>query len=275
MLRINHNAGFFSCCSVKLCKIIQYFTNNKILPKTIDSSSQFMMYKTANNMDITYDFFINDNSINDNSINDNSINDNSINNEIIYEKYIYIDDCNFQFENYKTVDYKSIIPFVKKYFTPSTRITNIYDKLLIQYNINTDNCIGLYYRGTDKHIETLIDNFDSYYNKLNEIINKENNIQILIQTDSAQFLDYLKQKCTNNKNIIIIKENSTSYTNTGIHHEKSRHENYMDIQKLFATFLIISKCKYVICSSGNCSIWMMYYRGNADNVHQNLNKVWL
>jgi hypothetical protein len=260
MLRINHNAGFFSCCSVKLCKIIQYFTDNKFLPKTIDSSSQFMMYKTANNMDITYDFFINDNSIN---------------NEIIYEKYIYIDDCNFQFENYKTVDYKSIIPFVKKYFTPSIQITNIYDKLLLKYNINTDNCIGLYYRGTDKHIETLIDTFDSYYNKLNEIINKENNIQILIQTDSAQFLDYLKQKCINNKNVIIIKENSTSYTNTGIHHEKSRHENYIDIQNLFATFLIISKCKYVLCSSGNCSIWMMYYRGNADNVHQNLNKVWL
>jgi len=76
-------------------------------------------------------------------------------------------------------------------------------------------------------------------------------------------------------NVIVIIENSTSYTNRGIHKEKTPSDNYNDVQTLFATFLIISKCKYIICSSGNCSIWMMYYRENANNVFQNLNKVWL
>jgi hypothetical protein len=80
----------------------------------------------------------------------------------------------------------------------------------------------------------------------------------------------------NNKNkIIIILENSTSSTSTGIHFEKNNNENYNDIQYLLSTFLIISKCKYIICSSGNGSIWIMFYRGNAINVYQNLNKVWL
>ena len=36
-----------------------------------------------------------------------------------------------------------------------------------------------------------------------------------------------------------------------------------------AITMIMSECKYVVCgSSGNCSIWIMFYRGNADNVYQ-------
>ena len=83
----------------------------------------------------------------------------------------------------------------------------------------------------------------------------------------------IKSRCINN--LIIIKENSVSYTDIGIHYEKTYNENYTDIQYLFGTFLIIAKCKYIICSSSNCSVWIMYYRENAENIYQNLNKIWL
>lgn len=267
MLKIIHNAGFFSCCSVKICIIIQYFTTNKKLPNEIDSSGLFDMYKVDIKKDITYDFF---------EMYSNK------NIKILYEKYIPIDIMNFQFDNYKNVDYMYIIPFVEKYFSPSQKIIDIRNYLLLKYNIDTENCLGLYYRGTDKYTETQLDSFDSYYNKLIKIIDMQldKNIQIIIQTDTSQFLEYINEKFNNEnntyrKNIIIIEENSTSYTQSGIHNEKSRDENYIDIQYLYATFLIISKCKYIICSSGNCSIWMMYNRGCAKNVYQNLNKEWL
>lgn len=78
-----------------------------------------------------------------------------------------------------------------------------------------------------------------------------------------------------NKNIIVIHENKTSYSNNGIHNETSVGENYIDIQYLLSTFLIISKCKHFICSSSNCSIWIMYFRNNIENIYQNLNKEWL
>ena len=258
MLSITHNCGFFSCCSVRISTIIQFFSKNKCLPTQIDSSKQFSMYKIDENVDITYNFF------------ENYVN---VNEEIIYKNKIHIDDYNFQFDNYKNVDYKSVVPFVKKYFKPSCEVLNKVNTLLLKYNIDTTNCIGLYFRGTDKVRETLIDSFDVYYNKLNEIINLNKNIQIIIQTDSAQFLDYIKNKSISN--IIVITENSVSYTDRGIHNEKPQGENYIDIHNLFATFLIISKCKYVICSSGNCSIWIMYYREHSNNIYQNLNKVWL
>jgi hypothetical protein len=182
---------------------------------------------------------------------------------------------NFQFDNYKNVDYSAILPFVKKYFAPSKDIINTSNNLLSEYKIDTSNCIGLYYRGTDKCNETRLGGFKVYYDKLTEIINKEENknLQILLQTDSGQFLDYMKEKKINN--IIIIHQNRVSYTSRGIHREQTRQTNYQDIKYLFATFLIISKCKYLICSSGNCSIWMMYYRENANNIYQFFNNKWM
>ena len=259
-LKIIHDSGFFSCCFVKLYNIIEFYKKNNNLPVKVDSSALFNMYKYDNNKDITLDFFEDYNNINV---------------RVDYRKNQKIINWDEQFYNYKNVDYPAIIPFVKKYFTPSKKIKTIYNNLLVKYTIDVDNCVGLYYRGTDKSIETQLDSFESYYNKLIEIINKNtnNNLKIIVQTDSAPFLDYMNTKNLNNT--IIINENSTSYTKRGIHNEKSQYENYTDIQNLFATFLIISKCKYVICSSGNCSIWMMYYRENAKNVYQNLNKKWL
>lgn len=260
-VKTNHNDGFFSCCSVRLSTIINYVNSNKILPFDIDSADSFNLYKYDSKIDVTFDFFTNYNDI-----------DVRVNNI----ETIDINNMAFQFDDYKRVIYKSINPFIKKYFSPSEKIFSVYHNLLNKYNINTENCIGLYYRGTDKWIETQLDSFDSYYDKLNEIIdtNNEKNIQIIIQTDSAQFSEYMKDRCTN-KNIIIINENHTSYTNLGIHNERNSFENYVDIQYLFAIFLIISNCKYIICSSGNCSIWMMFYRNNANNVYQNLNRQWV
>ena len=38
--KITHNAGFFSCCSVKLTKIVEFINLNKKLPDSVDSSAQ-------------------------------------------------------------------------------------------------------------------------------------------------------------------------------------------------------------------------------------------
>jgi hypothetical protein len=255
-LVIVDGAGFFSCCSVRIYKIIEYFSKNKRLPYNVDTSKLFSQYKIDNNIDITHYFFEHYHLID---------------RDIMFEKVIPIDAYNFQFTDYKKVDYSSIIPFVKKYFTPTKMILDIKNKLILKYKINSKNCICIYYRGTDKIIETDIDDYETFYLKLMSIT-KMDTMQVLIQTDSAQFLDYIKNK--NLKNVIIINENSTSYTNNGIHNEKTNNNNFIDIQYLLATFLIISESKYIICTSGNGSIWIIYFRGNANNVYQNLNRIW-
>jgi hypothetical protein len=54
---IVHNCGFFSCCSVRLGGIVDYFNTYKSLPKSVDSSRQFLWYKTDQREDVTFRFF--------------------------------------------------------------------------------------------------------------------------------------------------------------------------------------------------------------------------
>lgn len=261
---VSHNSGFFSCYTVILYEILKYFNNHaNSLPEKVDTSRTFGLYKYDENIDVTNIFFQHYDNININ------IEKKKVTNSICMD--------GFQKYNYKNLYYAELVPFIQKYFTPSEKIINIMDKLIQKYNLKFENCIALYYRGTDKFNETAIDSFDSYYKKLIEVISNDEKLQIIVQTDSAQFLDFMKTK--QNLNIIIIHENDVSYSNKGIHNEKSHAENFIDIQYFFSTILIFAQCKHIICSSSNVSVVMMFYRyiyrNNIENIHQNYNLKWL
>lgn len=251
MIKINHNAGFFSCCAIRLNEIVNFMNLNKKIPDIVDSSNQFEKYKKEKNKnkDVTFDYFENYNNINDVNI--------------IYPITYNVPN---QFKPYFNLDYKSVSPLIKKYFSPSVKINEMIEYIKSKYNIVYDNTVAVYYRGTDKKIETQISSFNDFYNKILEIVNINKDINILLQTDTSQFIDYIKNKNLNN--VIIMDENKTSYNSRGIHNEQSGDTNYNEIFHFLSMVIIISKCKYIICGSGNCSIWMMYYRENATNVIQ-------
>lgn len=247
--------GFFFCCSLKLYNIINFINFKLHIPNNVDSSDYFNQYKYNNTEDITYDYF--------------EHYDNMKNIDIIYSiKY----DLNNELNDYSKLDFIHICPLIQKYFSPSNNIKKIIDNIEKKYKLDFNNILAVYYRGTDKLNETKLASFEEFYNKILEIINIDKNINILIQTDTAQFMDYINDK--NLKNTIVIKENIMSYSNNGIHNEKSTKENYYDMLNLLSTFIIISKCKYILCSSGNCSLWIMFYRNNNKNVLQYLNGIW-
>jgi hypothetical protein len=261
-LIISHkDYGFFSCCSVKLDKIVDYINKYKKLPESVNGSELFTIYKPYDIDDITYDFFDTPNI-------SEYIYTNKINYHHSYETHIM--------EEYHQLDFKNIIPILKIYFEPSHYIKTIANYFIKKYNIDCENCVALYYRGKDKCFEMNVDSFESFHNKLDEILKIINNesIQILIQTDTSQFLDYIIEKNKSN-NLIIINELTSSYTNIGLHYERTNQANYTDITNLLSIVQIMSKCKYIICSSGNVSSWIMMYRGNSENVYQNLKCKWV
>ena len=255
MIKITHNFGFFSCCSVILHHIVKFINSNKILPNKVDTSETFRLYKKNQDQDVTFDYF----EHYENVLDVNIIHP-------IHYSHVH------QFKNYANLDYKCITPLIKKYFSPSTKINKIINNLEKKYNIVVANTVAVYYRGTDKKKETQLASFDDFYNQIIKIVNINKDINILLQTDSSKFIDYINDK--NLKNVIIIDENKTSYSNKGIHNEQYRKTNYQDMFYFLSTLIILSKCKYIICSSGNCSIWTMLYRGNCKNVIQYLNGTW-
>ena len=252
-----HNAGFFSCCSVKLNNIVDFINKYKKIPDKVDSSLQFDWYKKSNNEDITFDYFKHY----------DVINNITINYPINYKH-------NYQFTNYSNLDYDKITSVVQKYFSPSENILSIIRNIEQKYNINYDNICVLFYRGNDKITETKLCSYNEYLTYANLVFKNNPNILFLIQSDETEFIEFMKDKFPNNS--IIFKDeirhmNKCNSTVDIIMKEK----NYEFSKKYLAITIIMSKCKYIICGSGNCSIWIMLYRGNNKNVYQNLDNKWL
>jgi hypothetical protein len=262
LLIVKHVAGFFSCCSVKLQAIVEFANSHNSFPKHIDGMHLFTMYKLPEhvNQDITHVFF-----------------------EYPSEILKPIAKINYKHEHqyiaYSQLDYDNVTPIIQNFFKPSTQIIEILRHFETKYGIDAANCIAVYYRGTDKTYETKLDSFDRYYDKLTELLNTDNNCKILLQSDSTQFFDYMKDKfhgSPHSANLVAIEEIvPTRSTTNGVHCERTGQTNHSEIKHLLAVVVLISKCKHIICSSGNVSEWMMFYRGNSVNVHQNLNLTWL
>lgn len=260
MLKITHNYGFFSCASVRLHLISKYIVSYKKLPDIIDSSQQFLWYKPRNKLhsDITFDYFENYENM-------------GVNIDIPnVEEY----DHNLQFENYTTLDYYKITPLIKKYFYPSSNIFNIMAHIESKYNLNYENICVLFYRGNDKITETKLSPYDEYLKYSSEILKRNPNTLFLIQSDETEFIEFMTS----------IYPNNSFYFKDEIRHMKNTcntvdrlisSNNYEYSMYYLAITIIMSKSKYVICGSGNCSIWIMLYRGNNKNCVQYLNGEWI
>ena len=261
MLMVGHNHGFFSNSSVRLHQIIQYFNNNKFtLPETVDSSQSYLKYKkSGNDDDVTFDYFTHYHKSNI-----------QITSDIIVDY-----DENYQYNDYKTLDHKHICPFVKKYFTPSIPIQEKIVEIENKYKIiDYNNICVLFYRGNDKIIESPLCDYEDIIQRANDILRENSGIQFLIQSDETEFIEKMQQ---------------TFPSNYFCFHDEIRHMNkqrdsvdsvFADKNHHFSKYylaitIIMSKCKYVICgSTGNCSIWISLYRGNATNFLQYMKSGW-
>ena len=258
MIKITHNYGFFSCCSVKLWQIVDFINSNKNLPDTVDSSQQFKWYKNVENKDkdITFDYFENYNNIRDDNL-------------------IYPINYNHdhQFINYNDLDYKCLTPLIKKYFSPSVEINEIIINIEKKYNIIYENICVLFYRGNDKNREIYKCDYHEYLNYAEQLLTKNPKIVFLIQSDETNFIEFMTNKFPNNSFYFKDEIRHMEKCNDTVDIKMSS-DNYGFSKKYLAITIIMSKCNYIICGSGNCDVWIMLYRGNNKNVIQNLKRSW-
>jgi hypothetical protein len=247
----SHNHGFFSCCSVILHNIIEYINSNKILPLS-DSSNSFRWYKKENR-DITYEYFENP-----------SIDVQDEIKPIDYKE-------SYQFINYSNLDW-NVTSIVNKYFTPSLQIKEIINSMESKYTIDYNNICVLFYRGNDKITETKLCEYNDYLIYANKIMQINPNIVFLIQSDETEFIQFMTMRFSNS---FYFKDETRHMKkcNSTVDHVMYTTNDVFSKYYLAIT-LIMSKCKYIICGSGNCSIWIMLYRCNNTNVCQYLDGKW-
>lgn len=262
---VEHDYGFFSNCSVRLYYIISVYNYRKRIPDIVYSNKQFSWYKTEeekeNNTDITFNYFLKNECVNL-----------DINYETLNEVKFHYND---QFINYNNINFKKIKNFIDKYFSISPNIEKIISDMEIKYNEylnNYEDIAVLFYRGNDKATETNLCTYSDYVFYADVLLKKNPNIKFLLQSDETEFLEFMSEKYPNSFyfNDEIRHMNKCNSTVDKVFDDTSLYSKYY-----LAITIIMSKCKYIVCMSGNCSIWILLYRGNNDGVIQFLDTYWI
>jgi len=260
MLKIIHGEGFFSCCSVILSDIVLHINQCGTLPIGVDSSDLFKMYKpNGEQRDITYDYFDH------------------------YSKYSepieYRGDINYdwgwQFWYYSQLDFSRITPLVRKYFSPNEEIMTIVSKMENKYGLsgNYENICVLFHRGNDKHRETQLCTYEDIIQKSIEIREAYPGVRFLLQSDETDFIEELGQLYPDH---ILFKDEIRHIRKCDNTVDKVMpHMNYEFSKYFLAIVIIMSKCKHVVCGSGNISMWIAFFRGGIENFHQFFNGRWV
>jgi hypothetical protein len=249
-------SGFFSTCSLILTYTFEFFNKNKKLPILIDSSKMFGVYKNHVNQDI-YKICFYEKDI-----------------DIKYEDDIFFSKTKMegQFSDYKLLNFEKVLPFVRKYFNPTNFITEKIDYLESKYNINyNNNYCGVFYRGNDKIKETQKPPYEEVLIKALELKNKNPDVIFIVQTDEEEFLHFFLNNFSNSiyfKEIPVIQNSMTTVARA-----IENNLDKLDILGYFiASIFIQSKLKNIICSSGNCELFIVFFRENANGVFQYLKK---
>jgi hypothetical protein len=251
-------SGFFSNCNMILISIITFFNNNKKLPNELITNDAFTIYKTNQNEDI-YNLIFSNNS------------DIYIKN---YENEINFNDEGFenQFSDYKLIKLNDINPFFRKYFNLNSIVLENVNVLLNKYNINIeDEICGVFYRGNDKVKETQKPPYDEFILKAKELKEKNNIIKFIVQTDEIEFLNAFIKEFPDSiffNEIAVI--NSNDKINVGRILDDNIKINH--VINFVSIIYIFSKLKYLITTSGNCELFIIFFRNNTNNLFQYLKK---
>jgi hypothetical protein len=225
------------------------------LPSTVDSSESFGWYKQNTNDDITFTYFRHYDLIQ---------------NEV---PITYIEQRDRQYDGYKDLEYTIITPYIEKYFSPTDTVVRLVETIQSDYTIDYANTCVLFHRGNDKVTEVDICTYDDMIEKANEVQALHPGIRFLIQSDETEFIDEMTRVFPNS--VWFDKDIRHMNRKLGSLDLLNRDNIHLYSLKFLAITIIMSKCKYVVCGTGNCSLWIAYYRGNSEGMYQYREDRWV
>jgi hypothetical protein len=246
-LTLSHKVGFFSTCSMILHNIVEYANKYKVLPEALDTIRVFDWYKPegAETTSIMSEYFQESNT------------------PIKYKRLEFAHW--FQYAKYTSLEYTALAPYIQKYFSPSPNILSTLHTIEDKYSIDYSNTCVLFHRGNDKATETPSAPYSWYLDTVKVLQTQNPNLRFLIQSDETEFIEIMSRLPNSFYCKDEIRHIHQSLTTVDILFKK---DNNTFSKYFLALILIMSKCKYVVCGTGNCSMWICLYRGNADGVYQ-------
>ena len=252
-LVINSEGGFFSCCTVRLQKVIEYFSALTRPPTQIDSSQQFLWYKPADyppEKSIIEQFFLE-----------------KVNGRISYTHPIVFQQSD-QFSDYRKLPFADILPFVRRYFTVSAAIEQLVASLEKKYSIDYKNTCVLFYKANSQCAS-----YEEYLAQAKGILAQNPKTRFLIQSDETEFIEAMTAGLPT---AFYFMDETRNIPRCTTHIDTvNLPENYEYALQFLAIMIIMSRCSTVVFGSGNCSLWIVLFRGGASRVQQYLGGKWL
>lgn len=244
-LVVSHNAGFFSCCTIRMVCIINFINEKKILP-IVDSSKQWEFYKDVDvDVDLTPIFF-----------------------KTVDENFDLIGEfkqIDYGMSDFRDLNFYQLNLIMKKYFSPSDIVHNAMNQLIQKYSLELDKTISVMFRGNDKQRETILPSYEELLDKISELRSQNPDFKLLIQSDEFEFYEEVLRHHPDAiyfNEVMKIKKDSNSAVPRG--HRTNQAVIFL------AIMLIISKSEKIILNSGNVGLWTTLFRGNSEGVCQYL-----
>jgi hypothetical protein len=266
----SHFAGFFSCCSMRLFQILMFISENKRLPLQINNKKSFVWYISDENKDVFLDFFKIDPDVivkfDHVFVENKFIPSNYCGNDLSALDYL---GGNMQFMKYRELRLDAYYMYVAKYFCPTLFTISLTDELVSKYHIDVENTCVLFLRGNDKNKECKTPAYELYKTEANNILLDNPSIRFLIQSDEKEFIYEMSKTFPNNivfhdEIRVISKDIRRTVDNNG----NTPLQNYQFVKNFISIVFIMSKCKHVVCNTGNISLWIVLFRKSTNNVIQ-------
>jgi len=255
-----HNAGLFSCFTIRLIFLMIYFNTKKDLAK-IDSSKQFTFFKNTATRDLSLELFSEFQRPGFGGI----------------RKRDFIptfEDGEISFTDYSKLNFNDIELFKQLYFTPSKMIQSKVLQIEQKYQLDYPNLCAVFFRGNDKKRETAEIPYEAYISKANEVLAENPDIKFLLLPDETEFKIAFMEAFPNNT-ILMEETRHMRKKDSAIMYELPAADKPEHAFQFFSEVLIASKCNFVISHSGNGSLFCAIYRGNTNNFYQYLNGKWV
>lgn len=165
-------------------------------------------------------------------------------------------DCAMDTEFGMTRD--EVHAILSRYVHPKPHILKRVDDF-VEKNFQGKDVIGIHYRGTDKWSEAPKASYRAVVKHVTEVIDQQQKnkrkIRIFIATDEQPFLDFMKERFPNR---IIVNDNA-SRSSTGEPVHKSQKNCYQNGEDALVDCLLLSKCKVLVKTSSNLSLFSTYF----------------
>ena len=250
-LTVKHPSnGFFSTCSVILHYVVEYFNRHRKLPEIIDTSDAFNWYRPG-----TMESYF--------SLDPRKI---TYRNPILYEHF-------HQYTDYMKLDYAGVKPFLQKYFTPSEEVNDLIEYFEGKYELDYPNTCVLFYRGNDKATETALPTYTDYIKRAKAILDERPQTRFLVQSDETEFIETMVGELGDK--VVWFKDEIRHIPKAMTTVDIVCDDAFKFSKFYLAITIVMSKCPYIICGSGNCSIWIALFRGSAKGMQQFLKSNWI